>query len=1749
MSGTLITPQQIQQATLRVVCGDEQGSAFFISDRHILTARHVIIDAIDDGEPIQVFLAATGAAQNPIVCTLLGEGGEDLDVAILRVPIQSRGFALPLFNSAVRYNARWETFGFPFAHQISGNRYLGSVRKTNIDKPYDIELVNDSIDNSMDYRGLSGAALVIENEVAGVVTYNILDGFGAVSISKMAEFLEQFNIGFRVQQNADDLPDNLKEDLASTVPNGATLALLDEKLNLGGKYYVLHGSPGSGKTLISAGYNFNNNRKVIAGRYFVRLPNDQRALSYRVSREAFLEWMEDMISQKLSGSIYPRQSINWNQRVKNFQQLLGALNEYYTQRNEIGFIILDGLDDINSFSPNGLTDFFGLFPETLPDHLSFLLAIIRKDSLPPFVQAMVSPNEEVKVTPLEIDQCAFYLHDKLKTVEPEVSFHLLEKIAEKSEGHPLYLRYLTEQLKENRPTDLSLWVEQLPTIDGDIARYYERIWLTDFVNDQEKLWIALIVSQLRQPVLKPGLLQMLPESTRMAFVTKFPAIRHLFKVNGKIGIYHNSFGLFIEHKSEGLVSVAHDYIVTFCNVAETDDYSITNVVYHILHSSLPLPAISRCDQKWADDCAKISVEPEVVLGDIASVEIYCLEQGNLTGFARIKLLLQRIRFRYDNVLAANAAAIANVLLAMGNPKDALKYLVRFSVLIVSDDHALWFLRKFNEVGAVEEAERLLRAIRGRYQAMYEQAKGEGGMPLRIFSLMAKSKTLNSVNKPEESMQQVTGILGTLKNFAEGEENAGQNAQDIQLLREHIGAFFTGFLTYHRGQYIKRAAMLKEKMPTVPEAEWAGGLAHTAMAFDQFLENDKTAEEIKINNEMVEDVEYAIDNFGYLQKDAEFIYAALIEDSKRPEIVKKLISEVHQTPPIENLRERNGVDADIPNLQRIINYHEGRGYLDETRDYPGQRALFGSVWESGLLDRVKLIGFCFGKAWRLRAEAKMDQVDGVLAHISNMLLGFGFTLQERSSWERSYAIPEQIFPHLYYKLSRFYLEFAPDKLEEFIKVIHANTGKQLGLYTEGYRNVLNNIASRLSRSVSSATLTVSILKKLEEHVLLATQNRWERVPLLLEITEKYAKLGNNDKATKMYQHMLDTSMGPTWYKEDQFSLINTALSIQDAEKGNRSLQDFSKQLEFAAGELTFQRYVRVAQQKFIGNLARQGNIAAAISYYQYQTLPDPVQIIANAERSTVDAIRPGDGYVLGARNIVEASGIYYLLKNTEADPLLMWAFTEVFYINHDIYRYIGQYATLQAKCIARLSSDESSPEFLFMRERLQACIINPDIEQNRHHYIGELMEVLPQLEYDLLVASLSNSGISFPSPKTPLKERSPEEDAIYDSMNFPGMGKHSNFCKIPDALARAKQQVELENKPAATKIIAEVFQVLHQGKSDIWMGSNLGNDVAELWEQLPLSGNVEEILQLLKEPITEHYTHDWRVVEKLLRVLASHLNADQAKGILEIVRDHIHFMIREPEIVKDFNWKYLPAAEGTSNDAKLLDLLIWLLDHPYVSVKKRVIQALMMICTFRPMVISALVVRALSADKTVVREICAFLLYRLSSEQPTLLLQTVDFNVELTGKMIEEKHFMIRYYFLKMMEHLTRHDPRMENYHQGLLRGFPETVSPGADVDFEEPYMAVIKTIVDSFKELNILNGVFCRDFLEKVNELSKPLSIYGQFRAGHYLERSYHDDEIHYRRGVHILRQAFNLTISSRVTRDGIDRAALILKNNFLDEN
>lgn len=1747
MSKHILNPKQIEQASVRIICGDEHGSGFFFDASLIVTARHVVLDAIESGAEIRVtYPKSAGKKFSVAVAVLIAEGGEDLDIAILTIAPASGVISLSLWSNPIRYNALWETFGYPFEHAVTGNRYQGGVIKTNKIKPYDIELSNDQASSDLDYRGLSGSPLIIEQRVCGVLTWNTMDGFGAISIAKCATFLKDNRFSFKESSQPEDLPENLLDDIESAVTNEETFENISKQLTSGGKYYLLHGPPGAGKTTIAASFQFPDEQRVIAGRYFVRLPNDSRSLSYRTSREAFLEWVEDLISQKLYGTVHPKQSISTTDRLKKFQALLEDLNTFYKQQNKTAVVIIDGLDELNSLSSNGLNDFLGMFPEKLPSHLSILLSLIRSDSLPAIIQAQLTEAEQVKVSPLTISDCEYYLQSNLVDTAPEIEYADLHAIAQRSEGHALYLRYLLEILKHDRPADIAGWITSLPSIQGDISQYYEQLWLTDFKSDADKLWIALTASQLRQPITSGDLMQMLPESAQTAFVTKFPAIKHLFKINGVMSTYHSSFSVFITNKALDWVVPVNDNIRTFCFAHLLNIYSVTNIIYHTLKSSSPLAAVTHCAQEWADQCALHAVNPEFVLSDIQEVESFCIDHGLFTEQFRIKLLLQRIRFRYNQVLAENANLIAKTLLLIGRPAHAITYLVRSNVLLVSDEDALYFLRLFYEQGALLEAGRLLNAIERRYRFFYEQDKKKNAISFRTFRLMANSITLTASQDAKTAMNRVLGILDSLKRF---KKEARNNSEHIEMLRESIAGYHTAFFVYHFDSYAKRAQQVTKDMPHIPPAEWAGRFALTVIAHEQFTGAGKTPQQKQVYEDMITDIEEVIDLHGYSPKDANYIWGALFEDSKRSDLISGLLKELDHTIPKKTLRLENGVDANVTNLYNIFNFHQDSGYLDEKNTFPAVNSLINPRdWEAGLLKVIENMGFCFGKAYRLRADGLTNEISTTVSvQIKKCIEVLHFSLASRSGWHRSYGLPEVIVPKLYQLIVRFFVEFNAPGLSILVDQIEAGYTGQLGLYTEGFREALHTMADVLADHQHLHATAFRLIKLLDQHVDLATQNRWERTPWLLAVATLYAEINNKEKAESLYRRMLDTSMGPTWYKEDQFALINTALSLPLARiLPPAQFDKFAQQLEYAGGEMTFQRYIRHEKQEFIHSLQKAGRLADAITYFKYQVLPDPAQIISNAESSNVDVPRKGDGYVLGAHSIIEADGLISLITELHADPVLIWALTETFIINDDIYRYIDSYAKVQSQCIADLTAADRLKDKHAIVRRLTRLILAEEMQSNQHHYLESLVRYLPENEIANLKTALSGEPVNFPAAKVKKADSAAEdddgiEDDKYDAFQFPGVGKHANLKKIPKMHREALQAITIENRQIARAILSNGLQVLHQGEADIWMGRGLAHELGDVLDLYVDLTTPAELLSGLKEQIKFHYTQDWRVANKLLKLLGNKLTAEETKTVLHTVQEHIHQMIREPEDLSHFNWASSIENSQNSPDEQISEFFIWLLNHPYEKVQERVINTACWLCEVYPPMLNSLLEHSLSQEIASSVELSAAILCKYASNHPENVWNLFQEFPDTYNRLIKVEHFMVRYHFQKMLEITRSINAIAEECYQKYLLLIPKTLPKSGEVVIDEVYLTRIESMIDQLNYLEILNGPFCNRLLDSIAETTKPLDIYGYFRADHYIQRSFFEDEDINGIADQILRNALNVAMMMRASRENLEQIADIL--------
>jgi len=186
-------------------------------------------------------------------------------------PLNERVAMPPLAASHVPRGLVWESFGYAAVRGRRGMVIRGTVDRSLDDEtiPRDVELRCDSPDPPSSYKGFSGAPLIVDGAIRGIIQERLDGGIGAISLARLRSYLEAVSVKFRAIDDQGYLPPGLARELEKSIPNWRTLRRLEEVLaDQPEGYVVLSGHPGSGKTLISAGFKPADDRMFVVGRYF-----------------------------------------------------------------------------------------------------------------------------------------------------------------------------------------------------------------------------------------------------------------------------------------------------------------------------------------------------------------------------------------------------------------------------------------------------------------------------------------------------------------------------------------------------------------------------------------------------------------------------------------------------------------------------------------------------------------------------------------------------------------------------------------------------------------------------------------------------------------------------------------------------------------------------------------------------------------------------------------------------------------------------------------------------------------------------------------------------------------------------------------------------------------------------------------------------------------------------------------------------------------------------------------------------------------------------------------------------------------------------------------------------------------------------------------------------------------------------------------------------------------------------------------
>lgn len=1736
MTSRVLHPTDIEKATIRVDCGNKSGTAFFIfvdnEKQILLTAEH----NLPEGESIKLYVGNTETEAE--ILERIPE--QDVAVLIARLETTSNIAALPLRNIQIPCDENWETYGFPVQRVNSGGKYNGTVSRINKNTKWDIDLTCEQYNNLEDFSGLSGSALIIEGFAVGVIGYDNAGTLGATSIRSVAEILVKHGIIIVIDKKH-SIPDSIEEDISNSTPNDKVLDEINEIIanQIDSGYFLISGSPGSGKTTIAAQLELKEQSYVIIDRFFVKVPeSEEYPTQIRATPEFFARWFEEVCYRALYNSPPPKlkPETTLSDRILALNQVIKQLSSHYQQQGKIAFFIVDGLDDVNK---SKIEDYLIFLPLHLPTNFKVIFSCTSKEVLPTSIRRGITTSNEVKVTPLPIQQTEKFLFEKLK--DKELNSVQINELAQKSEGHPLYLRYLIKYVLETEDIiSIDNWIDSIPVIGGEIENYYNKIWQQ--IDEQaDELWLAATLARLRIPVEKNKLSELVPKPTKHNFLTSFKKIQHLLRDTDLVSIYHTSFSDFINEKTKEIGNQIHANIADFILKYPQTNFGISERVYHLAHSDKQgkKTAIEECDQTWVDDCAMNSVNPDIVLADIKNIISIAGEMGIAHKVISLLLLSQRVNFRYNTLFQENAVFLVNALLALNKPDEAIRYIVRNKTLITADGDALYLLQKFYEYDANEEAEVLLNAIQETCKSIVESGFDTDSFN-RFIQLKFSAVTLSANSDFKEAYHEFDYFKRTTIKMIEA---SGNSKDVVHEFKDGIGSYNGGYFVW-RFNIPPTSRKIEEELKSFSFDNRSSGyialIIYHALDFQEKSPKRKT-----VNNlpEWIEDLEYVIDKYGTHPNYHFMLLHILLGRSKRVDIIEKLYHEVYPQKEKFDFRKDNGVDLNHQSIHRFTLYAECLGFFETTNQFPElPKYGFSYDWEDNIIKIFQYLCFLSGKIKRYRVEDKADEIKSLEQILNNLLGKLIPDLRDRMNWKRGYALPELIYPNIYKYLIHLLMDAFPDQILAFVEGIVQKKHYQLGLYTEGYTDSLFVIARELAKNPEHELPAFKVSKVLEEHIITTIENRWERNEYLLRLVELYALLKNEDKAINIFKEMIDSSMGPSWYKEAQLGIINTAVSNIIPQNGDLSyLQKFAAHLHNASGEMTFQRYVKQQQEEFVGDLSKIGFLDKSIAYFKYLLFPDYKTVIHNAESGKVDMPFVGHGYVLGARAIEEQSGILDMLQNIDCHgSLIAWALSELFILGDD--RYLTGYAKVQASILNYIENNEPAKLDIPFK-RLSRFVITEVSDEHRYEYLRELFSELSSSNFEMAKVYLDSVGM-IPS-KLAMNSR---KEAKITSPNI--KEREDPLDILVKAKEEAQKKLDTENKSGARKIIIEALQEVQNQKYGIW-SFNYSNKINEIRNLFSKSYNTSsELIKDIKGLIiNEPYFEEWVIANQIIGLLQKVDDEHEKQLILSSVLEHINLMVRTPQSSYDgYSWlnnstaKIIPAQQ----DKLLLELLVWFLNHPSMVVKNRTIEILTWLGSIMPeTIVETLVNEIISEGYKVSKELSASVIHQISNLNPigfSKILKTIleQNEQEIFGL----RHFMIKTSLLDSLRELKLHGATSLD---SLIEKFEQTFTASAkskgDIVIEEDYLESISDFLDELNQLNILTKEFAETLLDQIKSIA-PLSIAECQKASRYIDRSFNDhNDINLVSDFDtLLRYTLNITISLCVTLENKEKVADILR-------
>ena len=537
----------------------------------------------------------------------------------------------------------------------------------------DLEVTEGVLEN---YSGLSGAPVIVNGKAVGICTYQNERQLEMIEFYKYKEELEEcLDVETpQSQQWVSNMPDVSDSEIfiLNSYPRSAIKSLI-----LGGNangIVIVKGSNGIGKTVWTELLQ-SDDELCVLGKYFIRRQDDIYSSIYRKSEDALYEWFCDVAVKFGKERVEVEPSSSYGKRLKSVKKILDILNKAMEAEGKYGLLCIDGLDEFLSDDPHIFESFCSYFVGAKLKYLYIVFTVTDEQTLPTIIRSSIHEKQVFELPCLSDIQVRTFLLEMLDV--PGIQENV-DKLVEKTEGHPLYLHYLIETVKNmDGAEEVRSFVEEIPAYGGSIHTYYDFRW-SELKRESDQITCAAYLSALRKTIGRQSFLEMVPQEKRTVFDLALSKMGGLLQQGDRLSFFHSSFQQYVKEKTKYIQESVHHTLAEYCRAHQDIEYGVTQLLYHLSCGSIQdrKECVINCNQKWMDKCSLFDVEIEEMLYDMRTVLELCCIQGNMAQLIDKLLLMQRAEVRYNDMFVRFAVQAALAEIALGRPQKAITYLYR-----------------------------------------------------------------------------------------------------------------------------------------------------------------------------------------------------------------------------------------------------------------------------------------------------------------------------------------------------------------------------------------------------------------------------------------------------------------------------------------------------------------------------------------------------------------------------------------------------------------------------------------------------------------------------------------------------------------------------------------------------------------------------------------------------------------------------------------------------------------------------------------------------------------------------------------------------------------------------------------------------------------------------------------------------------------------------------------------------------------